>query len=75
MGALKLQCSEVEDVIRRRIAEIRERERLYRTLCLEIPRDVYEKLVLIAQREGVGKERLVAEILRTYVESYYSERG
>jgi hypothetical protein len=75
MGALKLQCSEVEDVIRRRIAEIKERERLYRTLCLEIPRDVYEKLVLIAQREGVGKERLVAEILRTYVESYYSERG
>ena len=70
-----MQCSEVEDVIRRRIAEIRGREKLYRILCLEIPRDVYEKLVLIAQREGVGKERLVAEILRTYVKSYYSERG
>jgi hypothetical protein len=73
MGALKLPCSGVEEVIKRRLAEIREREKLYRILCLEIPRDVYEKLVLIAQREGVSKERLAAEILRTHVNSYYGE--
>jgi hypothetical protein len=64
---------EVEEIIRRRIAEIRERERQYRALCLDVPRDVYEKLVLIAQREGVDARRLAVEILRTYVESYYGE--
>jgi hypothetical protein len=68
-----LSCSGIEEVIKRRLAEIREREKLYRTLCLDLPRDVYEKLVLIAQREGVDARRLAVEILRTHVEGYYGE--
>ena len=74
MRVFKVPCSEIEEVIRRRLAEIREREKLYKTLCVDVPREIYEKLALIAQREGVSKEKLVVDILKTHVNSYYGER-
>jgi hypothetical protein len=69
---LSRQIVDVEEILRRRIRELRERERSYKTICVCVPREVYEKLTLIAQSNSVDRERLVVELIKSYVESYYS---
>jgi hypothetical protein len=69
------QAVDIEEVIRRRIRELEESERSYRTVCVRLPRELYEKLTLIAQSSGVDRERLLLELIRSYVESYYGEGG
>jgi metal-responsive CopG/Arc/MetJ family transcriptional regulator len=63
--------ADIEEVIRRRIRELEEAERGYRTICVRLPRELYEKLARIAQSNNVDRERLVVELIKSYVEGYY----
>lgn len=62
---------DIEEVLKRRLREMREREKSRRVLCIDIPAELYDKLTLIAQSNGVDKEKLVLDLLKTYVENYY----
>jgi hypothetical protein len=66
---------DIEELLRKRLRELEEREKSYRVICVKIPLDIYDKLTLIAQSNSVDKEKLILDLLKTYVESYYgSER-
>jgi hypothetical protein len=62
---------DIEEVLRRRLRELEEREKGYKTLCINIPVELYDKLTLIAQSNNVDREKLVLDLLKTYVEGYY----
>jgi predicted alternative tryptophan synthase beta-subunit len=62
---------DIEEVLRRRLRELEEREKRYRVLCVNVPAELYDKLTLIAQSNGVDREKLVLDLLKTYVENYY----
>ena len=66
---------DIEEVLKRRLRELEEREKSHRVICVKIPLELYNKLTLIAQSNNVDKEKLILDLLKTYVESYYgSER-
>jgi predicted alternative tryptophan synthase beta-subunit len=62
---------DIEEVLRKRLRELEEREKRYRVLCVNVPAELYDKLTLIAQSNGVDREKLVLDLLKTYVENYY----
>jgi len=62
---------DIEEVLRRRLRELEEREKRYRVLCVNVPAELYDKLTLIAQSNGVDREKLVLDLLKIYVENYY----
>ena len=65
------QAVDIEEILKKRLRELEEREKRYRVLCVNVPAELYDKLTLIAQSNGVDKERLVLDLLKTYVENYY----
>jgi metal-responsive CopG/Arc/MetJ family transcriptional regulator len=64
------QAIDIEEILRERIREMRERAR--RTICVELPAELYEKFTRIAQSNNVDRERLLVELIRSYVEGYYT---
>ena len=65
------QAVDIEEVLKKRLRELEEREKSYKTLCISIPVELYSKLALIAQSNNIDKEKLILDLLKTYVESYY----
>jgi hypothetical protein len=68
------QVVDIEELLRKRLRELEEREKSYRVICVKIPLELYSKLTLIAQSNNVDKEKLILDLLKTYVESYYGSK-